>query len=158
MAFNFKTAIACMLLSAIPRIAWCGELEGLWQEFDDRTGNLEALIRIKHLSDNTYEGNIEKIIPDKPENTAMLCSACTGSLYNQPLLGMRILSGMKRKDNLTFEGGTVLDPDEGKIYRCRIRLSEDGKTIEVTGYIGLAWMGQSEIWKRANQTLQGHIQ
>jgi uncharacterized protein (DUF2147 family) len=148
MAFNFKTAIA--LLSAIPPIAWCGELEGLWQEFDDRTGNLEALIRIKHLSDNTYEGNIEKLFPDKPENAAMLCSACTGSLYNQPLLGMRILSGMQRKDKLTFEGGTVLDPDEGKIYRYRIRLSEDGKTIEVTGYVGLAWMGQSEIWKRAD--------
>ncbi|OIR01421.1 hypothetical protein GALL_165110 [mine drainage metagenome] len=150
MAFNYKAAIACMLLSAIPSLAWCGELEGLWQEFDDQTGNLEALIRIRQLSDNTYEGNIEKIIPDKPENAAMRCSACTGSLYNQPLLGMRILSGMTRKDKLTFEGGTVIDPDEGKTYRCRIRLSEDGKTIEVTGYVGFVWMGQSEIWKRAN--------
>ncbi len=139
-----------MLLFAIPSSAWTGELAGLWQEFDDRTGKVEALIRIRKLSDDTYEGNIEKIFPDRPENTAMLCTACTGNLYNQPLLGMRILSGMKRKDKLTFEGGSVIDPDEGKAYQCRIRLSEDGNTIEVTGYLGFVWIGQSEIWKRAN--------
>ena len=147
MEFNFKAAIVWLLLSAVPS-AWSAELEGLWQEFDDSTGKVEALIRISKLSDNTYEGSIERIFPDK--NAAMLCTACTGDLYNRPLLGMRILSGMKRKDEFSFEGGTVLDPDEGKIYRCRIRLSEDGKTLEVTGYVGFAWMGQSEIWKRAN--------
>ena len=150
MTFLFRAAIACMLLFAISSPAWGWELAGLWQEFDDHTGNLEALIRIKKLSDNTYAGKIEKIFPDKPENAAMVCSACTGSLYNQPLLGMRILSGMKRKDRLTFEGGEILDPDEGKVYQCRIRLSEDGNTIEVTGYVNFVWIGQSEIWKRAN--------
>lgn len=157
MAFKLKAAIVWILLSAVPS-AWGGELEGLWQEFDDSTGKVEALIRISKLGDSTYEGSIEKIFPDKPGNAAMLCTACSGDLYNRPLLGMRILSGMKRKDKLVFEGGTVLDPDEGKIYRCRIRLSEDGRTLEITGYVGFAWMGQSETWKRADQTLQGDIQ
>lgn len=150
MTFFHRAAFACMLLFAIPSLARCGELAGLWQEFDDHTGKLEALIRISKLSDNSYEGNIEKIFPDKPENTLMVCSACTGNLYNRPLLGMRILSGMKRKDKLTFEGGSILDPDEGKTYQCRIRLSEDGKTIEVTAYVSFVWIGQSEIWIRAN--------
>lgn len=150
MTFFYRAAIACMLLLTIPALAWSGELAGIWQAYDDHTGNLEALIHIKKLSDNTYEGKIEKIFPDKPENAAMVCSSCTGSLNNQPLLGMRILSGMKRKDKLTFEGGTILDPDEGKTYQCRIRLSEDGKTIEVTGYINFVWIGQSEIWQRVN--------
>ncbi|HEX7454739.1 MAG TPA: DUF2147 domain-containing protein [Gallionella sp.] len=150
MTLFYKVAVACMLLLTIPALAWSGELAGIWQAYDDHTGKLEALIHIKKLSDNTYEGNIEKIFPDNPESAAIVCTSCTGSLSNQPLLGMRILSGMKRKDKLTFEGGTILDPDEGKTYQCRIRLSEDGKTIEVTGYINVVWIGQSEIWQRVN--------
>lgn len=150
MTLFYKVAVACMLLLTIPALAWSGELAGIWQAYDDHTGKLEALIHIKKLSDNTYEGNIKKIFPDNPESAAIVCSSCPGSLSNQPLLGMRILSGMKRKDKLTFEGGTILDPDEGKTYQCRIRLSEDGKTIEVTGYINVVWIGQSEIWQRVN--------
>jgi uncharacterized protein (DUF2147 family) len=57
---------------------------------------------------------------------------------------------MKSKDALNFEGGEILDPDEGKIYKCQIRLSDDGKSIQVTGYISFTWIGQSEIWRRAN--------
>jgi uncharacterized protein (DUF2147 family) len=150
MTLFYRAAIACMLLFTIPSLAWSGELAGLWQAYDNHTGNLEALIHIKKLPDNTYEGIIEKIYPDKPENAAMVCSNCPGDFSNQPLLGMRILSGMKRKDKVTFEGGDILDPDEAKIYQCRIQLSEDGKTIQVTGYINFVWIGQSEIWQRIN--------
>lgn len=131
-------------------LAWGGELAGLWQAYDDHTGNLEALIRIEKLPDNSYEGRIEKIFPDSENITVLICSNCTGNLHNQPLIGMRILSGMKVKDKLNFEGGEILDPDEGKTYHCQIRLSDDDKQIQVTGYINFNWIGQSEIWRRAN--------
>jgi len=88
------------------------------------------------------------------QSTSKVCTRCTGSLRNQPLLGLRILSGMKRSDRLNFEGGEIIYSDEGKVYKCHIRLSEDGKTIEVTGYIGFNWFGQSEIWGRTNLRTQ----
>ncbi len=144
-----QSVIAAGLLCVISSLAWSDELAGLWQEYDDQTGKVEALIRIERAADNSYDGKIEKLVPEVAGNAARVCSNCKGSLHNQPLLGLRILSGMKQKDRLNFEGGEIVDPDDGKVYQCHIRLSEDGKTIEVTGYIGAKWLGQSETWRRA---------
>jgi uncharacterized protein (DUF2147 family) len=144
-----RSAIALILLFTISMPAWSAELTGLWEEYNDDTGNVDALIRIKKLSDNTYEGTIEKILPDSVENSKLTCTHCQGGLRNQPLLGLRILSGMKRKDTENYAGGEVLDPDDGETYSCHIRLSADGNSIEVTGYLSLYLIGQSEIWRRA---------
>ncbi len=144
-----KAALSGFVLIAFFTQAWAGELTGTWQEFDDKTGKVEALINIEKLPDGTYEGRITQLMAEVVGESHKVCGNCTGELHNQPLLGMRILHGMKRKDSQTFEGGEIIDPDEGKVYRCLMRLSEDGNTLEVTGYIGISWLGQSETWKRA---------
>ena len=139
-----------MILFMISTRSWGGELAGVWQEYDDDTGKLVALIRIAKLPDATYEGKIEKVIPETPAgNPDPVCGSCIGTLHNHPLVGLRVLYGMKRRDGQSFTGGVILDPDDGKSYQCRIRVSEDNKTLEVTGYLGLNWIGQSEIWRRA---------
>jgi uncharacterized protein (DUF2147 family) len=137
------------LLIAWSAVAQAGEPAGLWQEYDDKTGKVEALIRVEQAADGTYQGTIVKLVAEVVGSASRVCSGCGGSLHNQPLLGMRILTGMRRKDAHTFEGGEIVDPDDGKVYRCRMRLSEDGRTLEVTGYIGVSWLGESEIWRRA---------
>jgi len=147
--FALKRVPLIALLLA-PTLAHGGELAGLWQEYDDQTGKVEALIRVERTADGVYEGRIVKLMADVVGGENRVCSNCKGSLHDQPLLGMRILYGMARKDSLTFEGGEIIDPDEGKVYRCRMRLSEDGKTLDVTGYIGISWFGQSETWRRAD--------
>lgn len=148
---NYLWMVFIGLLTA-STMAWSGELAGLWQEYDDDTGKVVALIRIEKLPDNTYEGTIEKVLStDTDENAEFICRLCPGTLRNHSLLGLRILSGMKRKGNLNFEGGEVLDPDDGKTYRCRIHLADDGNSLEVTGYISINWIGHSEIWRLANQ-------
>ena len=129
--------------------AGAAELAGLWQEYSDDTGALEALIRIEKLSDNSYVGKIEKILPETAQNAGLTCKDCPGNFRNKPLLGLRILSGLSRQDGLTFSGGEILDPDDGRIYQCNIRLSKDGNTLEVTGFLGFKWIGHSEIWKKA---------
>lgn len=151
MPLLFRSVISVVLAFMVFTQAWGGELAGLWQEYDDDSGSLVALIRIEQLPDNSYEGRIEKVFLDRDENPAPICRQCPGELRNQPLQGLRILSGMKRKDKLSFEGGRILDPDDGKTYQCRLRLSEDGNTVEVTGYLNLNWIGQSEIWRRISK-------
>jgi len=146
---NCKALSASLFLSAFSALAWSGELTGLWQEYDDRTGKVEALIRIEQVAGHTYEGKIEKLIPDVAGSAARICSRCSGSLHDQPLQGMRILYGMKRHDALNFDGGQIVDPEDGRVYSCHIRLSEDGESLQVTGYIGAKWLGQSETWRRA---------
>ncbi len=138
------------LLAALPALAPAAELAGIWREYDDKTGNVEALIRIEQGSDGAYQGTIVKLMADVVGSEPRVCSGCRGSLHNQPLLGMRILHGMKRKDDLTFEGGEIVDPEDGKVYRCLMKLSTDGKTLEVTGYIGISLFGETETWRRAD--------
>lgn len=137
-----------MLLAAFP-VRAAGELAGLWQEYDDETGKVEALIRIEQGADGAYQGTIVKLMGDVVGGEAQVCGGCQGSLHNRPLLGMRILSGMRRTDELYFAGGEILDPEDGKVYRCRMKLSGDSKTLEVTGYLGISLFGQTEIWHRA---------
>ena len=144
-----KKIIALVALLTLTPLAWGGDIVGLWQEYDGNTGKVEALIRIRMNADGVYEGVIEKVLVAIPQNPQQLCLRCTGALHNAPMLGLRLLSGMKRKDALTFEGGEILDPDVGKIYKCRIQLAADGKRMKVTGYLGWSWLGDSEVWTRA---------
>lgn len=130
-------------------LAWAGDMTGLWQEYDDDTGKVNALIRINKSADGTYEGVVEKVLVKPVNNSELLCNKCAGELHNRPLLGLRILSGMKRKTDNVFDSGEVLDPDDGRIYPCRIEVMEDGNSLQVTGYLALAWVGQSEVWVRA---------
>jgi len=151
MTSYFRRLSAIIFLLSLPIAVQASDLTGLWQEYDDDTGAMVALIRIEKMADNVFEGKIERLFPDKNEYVDRLCSHCRGALHNQPLQGLRILSGMKRKDELVFDGGEILDPDDGKTYRCRLRLSQDGNTLEVTGFLNLNWIGQSEIWRRNSE-------
>lgn len=147
MNIDVRRITAILLLFAASN-AWA-DLTGLWQEYDDDTGKLAALIRISKRPDNVYEGVVEKVVENSGGNAEPLCTHCLGELHNRPLLGLRILSGMKRKDKLHYEGGNILDPDDGKTYKCHIQLSEDENTLQVTGFINFSWIGQSEIWRRS---------
>jgi uncharacterized protein (DUF2147 family) len=63
-------------------------------------------------------------------------------------VGLRFLWGLTGAGR-EWGGGRVLDPDDGKIYRVKLTLSEDGKTLEVRGYIGISMFGRSQKWVRA---------
>jgi uncharacterized protein (DUF2147 family) len=148
MNVNIKYFISLFFLLVFSPLAW-GDLTGLWQEYDDDTGKLAALIRIDKRPDNVYEGVVEKVFLNAGETSDQLCTRCRGDLHNHTLLGLPILTDMKRKDRTHYEGGQILDPDDGKIYRCRIQLDEDENTLQVTGFNNFSWIGQSEIWRRA---------
>ena len=78
-----------------------------------------------------------------------LCEQCEGALRNQPIIGMTILRGLRRTAG-GYQGGTILDPDEGRTYRCTIRLLDGGRRLEVLGYLGLPLLGRTQIWVREN--------
>lgn len=123
---------------------------GLWKTIDDHNGKPKALIRISEAN-GEYQGKIEKLFRAPDEEPNPKCDKCTDARKDQPLIGMTILSGLKqdRQERGEYSGGQILDPAEGKVYKSRMVLSDDGGKLNVRGYIGLPLLGRSQIWLRA---------
>jgi uncharacterized protein (DUF2147 family) len=119
---------------------------GIWKTIDDNTGQAKGLIRISAVN-GSYEGSIEKIFPKPGEDPNPKCDKCDGPRHNQPVLGMTILWGFTRQGS-EYQGGEILDPESGRIYRARMKLVEDGKKLDVRGFIGISLFGRSQLWLR----------
>lgn len=119
---------------------------GLWKTYSDRTGEADGLVRIVELN-GEFEGIVQKVFSPPAPSANPLCEECTGELRNKPIVGMRILRGLRR-DGEGFSGGEILDPDEGRVYRCNMRLIEGGRKLEVRGYIGIVFFGRTQVWDR----------
>ncbi len=117
---------------------------GLWRNVDDVSGKRRALIRITD-SNGTLQGKIEKVF--LALNESPTCTKCEGTLKNAPVIGLVILSGLK-KDGAEYTSGQILDPDSGKVYSSKIHLTDGGKKLNVRGYIGVSMLGRSQIWVR----------
>lgn len=139
-------ALACAML-AWP-MAWASDASpaGLWKNIDDATGKPRALIRITE-SAGTLQGKIEKVFPAPGESQNPTCEKCEGENKDAPIVGLVILSGLK-KDGDAYAGGQILDPDNGKVYRSKLQLIDGGKKLSVRGYIGMPLLGRSQTWVR----------
>ena len=128
--------------------AWAGDASptGLWKNIDDATGKPRALIRITE-SGGALQGKIEKVFPGPGESQNPTCGKCEGEMKDAPVIGLVILSGLK-KDGDEYSGGQILDPDNGKSYRSKVQLIDGGKKLNVRGYIGVPMLGRSQTWVR----------
>lgn len=137
-------AIAFSLAAIGPATAGTDSPAGLWKNIDDKTGEAKALIRIEEV-DGELRGRIESILT--PGRADAVCDQCEGELRGQPIRGMQILEGL-RKVGDWWEGGTILDPNNGKSYRSQLRTIEGGTRLEVRGYIGMPILGRTQTWVR----------
>ena len=62
---------------------------------------------------------------------------------------MKILRRL-RWDGEQYSGGEILDPDDGKVYRCSMRLVDGGRKLEVRGFVGIPLLGRTQTWLRAD--------
>jgi len=120
---------------------------GYWKTIDDITHQPKSIIQIYANSDQTLSGKVIKIFPKAGEDQNKVCDACKGDKHNQKIVGMVILEGMKTDGN-KWDGGQILDPKNGKTYRCTFKLIQNGADLEVRGYIGIAAFGRTQIWER----------
>jgi uncharacterized protein (DUF2147 family) len=116
---------------------------GLWKSIDDETRKPKSLIRIIE-SGGILTGKVEKILTDK---TDARCEKCTDDRKDKPVQGMTIITGMK-KDGEAWSGGEILDPNNGKVYRSQMALTDGGRKLEVRGYIGVPLLGRTQTWTR----------
>jgi uncharacterized protein (DUF2147 family) len=119
---------------------------GVWRSIDDTTKKERSIIRITE-GNGEFSGVVEKLFDQPGDDPAHLCKDCKGERKDKPIIGMTILWGLK-KDGDTWAGGEILDPHNGKTYRCKMTLSNDGKSLNVRGFIGISLFGRSQIWLR----------
>jgi hypothetical protein len=82
------------------------------------------------------------------EDPNVVCSQCKDDRRDHPWLGLEIIRGMQREADEKYGGGTILDPRDGKVYKATMKLSEDGQTLIVRGYVGFELLGENQYWTR----------
>ena len=117
---------------------------GLWKTIDDQTKEPTSYVRI-WIDKGELLGNVERLIPKPGDPPDPKCTKCSGDKKDQPIVGMTIISGL-RQEREVWTGGHILDPDNGKVYKCRIKVEDGGKKLEVRGYIGVSLIGRSQTW------------
>ena len=122
---------------------------GRWTTIDDETKKPRSVIAIYEENGKLF-GKIEKLFREPNEEQNPVCDKCEGALKNQPILGMVILRGLKKDDD-EWTGGTILDPGNGKTYKCKVAVQDSGKKLKVRGYIGMSLLGRTQHWVRATE-------
>ncbi len=142
-----KCAMVAAALMLVPGlVAAAGTPVGVWRSIDDKTKQERSIIRITEVN-GELRGVVEKIFDQPGDDPAHLCKECRDERKDKPIIGMTILWGLK-KDGESWGGGEILDPKNGKIYSCKMTLSEDGKSLNVRGFIGISLIGRSQTWYR----------
>ena len=140
-----KILIAALLVAAGSAFAQSTPA-GLWKTIDDETKAEKSLVRITEAG-GVLTGKIEKLLdPTKQESK---CDKCTDARKDQLVLGMTIIDGAKKSaDDPYWDGGSILDPNNGKTYKVRMTPADGGKKLEVRGYIGMPMLGRTQTWIR----------
>ena len=141
------TTVLAALLAAGPLLARAGSRAGLWKTIDDDGKTEKSLVRIVEQG-GVLSGKVEKIFD--PAKADKRCELCSDARKDQPVLGLTILRNVRQSDGdaTVWDGGDILDPNNGKVYKVRLKPSDDGRQLEVRGYIGVPLLGRSQTWQR----------
>lgn len=118
---------------------------GTWTTISDKDGKPRAVVSIS-VSGNTLSGRIIKVFPRAGDHS--VCTKCTGARKDKPIVGMTIIWGFKKQSATFWKDGSILDPENGKVYRCQITLAAGGKKLIVRGYVGVSALGRNQTWVR----------
>lgn len=118
---------------------------GTWKTIDDNTGKQKGEVTIVD-NGGVFTGKVTKILVPGDENKT--CTKCTDDRKDQPIKGLTILTGLKANGNNNWDGGQILDPENGKVYSAKMSLSEDGQKLNVRGFLGISLLGRTQTWVR----------
>ena len=96
--------------------------------------------------DGTLQGTVQQVL-FSDQGTHPICDKCEGERHGKPVEGMVIMWGVKQ-DGDVWDGGQILDPHNGKTYKVKLSLKDDGRKLDVRGYIGMPMLGRTQTWLR----------
>ena len=121
---------------------------GLWNTIDDKTGKPKAEVRITANAAGDLSGvvvrGLEAVADPEPN-----CEKCSDDRKGKPKIGLEIIRGGKKTEGKdVWEGGYILDPNNGTNYRLLLTPTEAGKKLQVRGYVGTPMLGRTQTWVR----------
>jgi uncharacterized protein (DUF2147 family) len=117
---------------------------GLWNTIDDHSGRPRGAVQI-YEQGGAFFGKVEATFD--PREAAERCRRCRDDRKDKPIIGLTIIRGLKKNGD-EYSGGDILDPENGMVYRCKLRLIESGSKLVVRGYFVLPLLGRSQVWIR----------
>lgn len=120
---------------------------GTWNTIDDETNKPKSLVRITE-KDGVISGVVEKIVD--PAKQDAKCDECASDdpRKGKPVIGMTILTGLKKEGDSVYGGGRILDPNNGRIYNAKVTVIEGGKKLEMRGSV--LFIGRTQTWIRVD--------
>ncbi len=138
------TTIFLLILICFPLVGLSQSITGKWTTIDDNTGETKSVVEIFERGGKMF-GKVLKVFPGPNDDPDPVCDQCDEGdpRYNKKIIGMEIIRNMAKSGN-EYEGGDILDPENGKVYRCRLWV--EGNELKVRGYWGPFFRTQS--WKK----------
>jgi uncharacterized protein (DUF2147 family) len=152
MKHAFRFAIASSLLLADGAALAANDTPvGTWKTIDDESGQAKSIVEITN-DNGELQAHIVKLLNRSPDDIARdgavaLCKQCDGERKNKPVEGMNIMWGVHQNGDV-WDGGKILDPKSGKVYKVKLSMLDGGQKLNVRGYIGFSWVGRSQQWER----------
>ncbi len=143
-----KSLIATTALTLLSSIALAQATPaGLWKTIDDESKQEKSLVRISEAN-GVFSAKIEKLFDASKQDSK--CDKCTDDRKDQPIIGLTVLRNVKKNAGEAdlWDGGDILDPNNGKVYKARLKPVDGGKKLEVRGYIGMPMLGRTQTWIR----------
>lgn len=118
---------------------------GTWKTIDDQTGKPKSIVQITE-DNGELQAKVLKVL-QSDDGPHPICRECEGERKNQPVEGMVIMWGVSKDDD-EWNGGKILNPKDGKIYKVSLRMLDNGAKLRVHGYIGFSLLGKTQVWER----------
>jgi len=119
------------------------DIVGQWETYDDTTKQKKSIVEI-YQKEELFFG---RIIATFVANKNAVCEPCEGAKKDKPIIGLVIIENLKRNGN-EFEGGSILDPESGETYKCKLKLIHNNK-LKVRGFLGISIFGRTQYWIRS---------
>lgn len=123
------------------------DIFGQWKTIDDETGEEKSIVEIYKKDGKVYGKIVEIFDPSKRD---LPCKFCEGEDYNKPILGLEIIKAMEVVNQDVYKNGTITNPEDGKVYTCRLKLDDDNPDqLQVRGYV--AFFYRTQYWVRVDE-------
>lgn len=140
----FTLLLSANLFAATP----ANKIDGLWEVRYDASNTPSSHIRISTQKNGELIGIVENAYPRPGENPSPNCTKCSGANKDKPIVGLKVLWGMKPDGKNQWSDGHVLDAETGKIYSGKMTLADNGNELDLRGYVLSPMFGETSTWKR----------